>query len=872
MAEYQFRIVDSRGKPVVGAKVTPVSVSAGAGSMSVSDAICTATISDQEGNAHLKFKIDLAAKAVRIPLFEIQEFLILGEPSPPGLNLKIEHPDHPVWNGYVYPNGDKPIVLADSSSVSIRGHRANSDVPLERLYPVLKGRANWSQERGILTLRNLNLSGDGGERWLQVVHVPEEGSALYGDLIDLAALKDKLSEPLVVELKSGVRVTGSVDSKIPRPIRNGIVLGQITNHRGAAGFNQMSIKQAIESDGTFVIDSLPRGTDLQVVALCEGWVSRTPPVAELKEYGERYGFANSNFDERNNSHLIGPFIRLEGESISPVIAMIPTTTCEVTVLDRDEAPLPGVAIIVSPGQLWHDMGSNMLWMGGDSLESIRAKLEDPAREISPASFNGPTSYRGETDSQGRVTISGLPSQIDPNGRKVQFAFMGSKEGYRFSNGLLYGPIQSMEIRRGEQGKITLHMERDPEYRASVGESKPAEEKPNPAPVPEVKDEKSDVGGDGKVGVAAAGLTAETVVARVGDTEIRAREVLEAIAPQLKQLRLSVERLRKSSSESQYTDLLKQVRQIQEDQIKKRLPDMVEIRLLSLAMTDHLKTLNQSQVLEFNKSSDEFLNNSLNRIQSTLTLASRDEVESRLIKEGYDFHVLCEQQREAFLANAFHSQRYLRLNEPTAEKIRAYYDSNLSRYTQAERIVWEAIQFVSERDGNPELPQDLVRQIRSDFEKGRPVDEIVKKHPALIQSISKEDDKKTDLESFSDPNLTRILTVLPIGGVSELRPILGDLQFVRVVNRLPAYVTPFEQCKGEIAELLKKQEAEIEYDKLIEELRGKYPVWTIVNGHPHRKRIESWSWAGMPPPGPVIVWLFSEGDTGLYRSARSRELR
>ena len=105
--------------------------------------------------------------------------------------------------------------------------------------------------------------------------VSEKGTVWFSDSIDL---KQFTSDTIALDLrlKPGTRVVGRLADDVPRPVKNGRVVARIIH--GADSWSNWNwyAKAEIDTDGTFTFDPLPPDENLQMIAICDGWVSCLP--------------------------------------------------------------------------------------------------------------------------------------------------------------------------------------------------------------------------------------------------------------------------------------------------------------------------------------------------------------------------------------------------------------------------------------------------------------------------------------------------------------------------------------------------------------------------------------------------------------------
>lgn len=202
-----------------------------------------------------------------------------------------------------------------------------------------------------------------------------------------------------VKLSAGTRVEGRLDDSVPRPIKNGHVSASIVRsmnpNQWRTRWNWYD-KTPIESDGTFVFESMPTDEVLQMIAVCDGWVPSNP------EEGSVLAFFPSAVGKLKGNFTVPQIVELQGEKVTPVLAMHESTSVKVTVKDPDGQPLSGAKVVMWPNQLWFDSGSQILGDGysqSEFLVKTRAGGFDYDRQIR---------FSSSTDENGVALIKNLP--------------------------------------------------------------------------------------------------------------------------------------------------------------------------------------------------------------------------------------------------------------------------------------------------------------------------------------------------------------------------------------------------------------------------------------------------------------------------------
>lgn len=458
--ELTLHVVDTRRKPVAGAKVIPWAVSSGSGSFSINDKQSWSIKTDAQGVA----RIVLPLKGNDPEARSLQEAARAGIRA---IALLVDHPDHPLWSAYVDSGWDRRITLLESTTVEVRAHRQNEQGALRRLFPVLTGSlysgADWSEHGGVLTIRRVDLDGDEATRWLRIVHVPETGPAWFSDLIDLRRVNYPFR--LDLALKPGVRVEGSLDERVPRPVKNGRIVAEIIDGTDSWSHWTWLASAKIDPDGKFVLESLPAEENLQLIALCDGWVSSSPTAAEVSAYTAEHGPKELNLNYRGREAIfVWPrLFRLKGPAITALMPMHRTADCEMTVVDEAHRPLRDATVSFSPNQAFFNSGSTILGTGIDALGLMRSQIATGKhalifdwRDWRPFA----NVYSAKTNERGNAFVRNLPlpGSNEPTA-PVATSFSVSHSAYASRASELRPPDTKVKLLPGGTAHVTVRLHR-----------------------------------------------------------------------------------------------------------------------------------------------------------------------------------------------------------------------------------------------------------------------------------------------------------------------------------------------------------------------------------------------------------------------------
>jgi hypothetical protein len=444
---HRVTVVDSEFKPVAGAKLKDLGFGTSNGS----------------GMAWLKswpkdFETDAAGVAV-ISVPDVSEVHALGLGGIVRLSFGVKHPTHPVRRVASRTlDSVNPIRLDDPLTLRISAVREGSDSPLTADLFVQTSGYDVRQVTfvdGVLQVDALSPTDPDGGRYLRVIHAPVGEPAWFSDLVDLQQyVDDGGTGQLELKLYQGVRVEGKLADEVPRPVNEGTVSARIVDGANHTHWQWADFAR-LQADGTFVFESLPRETDLQLIAVCDGWASRSPSVAEINQYSRDHGLKLRSPYTATNGVVTASLCRLSGRLVSPVLAMQRTTSCAVTVVNESGKPIGDVEVGFSPNQMWLNIGTTVLGNKWSSLEALR--MRDPAPDVVIARMMADLwkHYAAATGSEGTAIVRALP--------QGRLSFGVQREGYELvpnphAGMRINSPGQSdVDIRAGETARATVTM-------------------------------------------------------------------------------------------------------------------------------------------------------------------------------------------------------------------------------------------------------------------------------------------------------------------------------------------------------------------------------------------------------------------------------
>jgi hypothetical protein len=453
--ELTFHVVSTDQKPVAGARIVPWAVGAGPGSFGFRENLFAPIVTDAEGTARVIFPTDRKDPQVERLLRAVKGGLR-------SIALRVDHPEHPMWSAYLNIGGDHRVTLSEAATVEIRAHRRNESGMLQRLVPVVSqsfySGSDWSEKDGVLTIRRVEMNSAKATRWLRVVHVPEKGPVWFSNLLDLRFKVKQVR--LNLAMQPSVRLEGSLDPHVPRPVKGGRVVAQVIHGSDVWTNWTWGATAEIAPDGTFVLESLPPDEDLQLIALCDGWVSNSPTTDEVQAYAAKHGLSQLQYTGPV-SHFVYPNLyRLEGSILRPIVSMNPTADCEVTVIDDAGRPLPDATVSFWPNQIFFMSGSNIVGTGFDAMKMLRSQIggRKDKPDVDWRRFS--KDYAAKTNERGIALIHNLPVPgAGGRERATEAMFSASHETYASTASLFPAPHANVSLVSGKTGHVTVRLHR-----------------------------------------------------------------------------------------------------------------------------------------------------------------------------------------------------------------------------------------------------------------------------------------------------------------------------------------------------------------------------------------------------------------------------
>ena len=289
----------------------------------------------------------------------------------------------------VPPSGPTQIVLERGGEVQISAVDP-SDRPISEFAVCMAGPFATSQWQPDGQSGRQSRSVKPGKWQTLLVQFQPGDRNLFSNVLPLPVRLGQIIRIRNVKLLPGTVVTGQLSSNVPRPVINGRVYAvSVPQPAGASQVREdpsltWQETVAINPDGTFALPSLPRGGQVQLLSICEGWISKST----LPE---------------NPQSITGQLFDLPSDRRDVTMEMEPTTNINVDVSSGTDRPA-GISVVAHANLWLYKSGLLAHNNFQSSRDTLRVQLGSKTKPM----FHQPFASIAMTDRFGRAQLSGLP--------------------------------------------------------------------------------------------------------------------------------------------------------------------------------------------------------------------------------------------------------------------------------------------------------------------------------------------------------------------------------------------------------------------------------------------------------------------------------
>jgi hypothetical protein len=305
------------------------------------------------------------------------------------ISIMVRHPEFIGMEKHI--DLDKwPETLTMERGASIKVSALGPDGKrVEDVYPLVDNYPNWSFQKGLTSTGSLQ----DGTQSLLIIAPNHANVPLFSKVIKVEADRERAVVLSDILVSPGTRLFGTLPDEIPRPIEDGSVHIQVVlsppeeRAKALEWYDSCSIAK----DGSFEFPSLPGPGQVQVIAICKGWVS--------KRAKKDFFVEGQTFDIKPNEKELK--VDVEMEQTGDII---------VEVMDTEGNSVVGARVGTWPNQKYLSGGSTILAGGLSMMQGIQRQFQ--GKTLWERDEPKTSRFYQVTDEEGRVTLRDIPTDVE----------------------------------------------------------------------------------------------------------------------------------------------------------------------------------------------------------------------------------------------------------------------------------------------------------------------------------------------------------------------------------------------------------------------------------------------------------------------------
>ena len=246
----------------------------------------------------------------------------------------------------------------------------------------------------------------------------------------------------------------------------------------------------------------------------------------------------------------------------------------------------------------------------------------------------------------------------------------------------------------------------------------------------------------------------------------------------------------------------------------------ELRTAALKQLIDRKLVEQ-KIKELNvKVSEEDLRQAIDDIKKQNKL-SQEALEAALRSQGMSFDKYKEQMREQLERIRLMSQEVRAKIQVGERECREYYEANRAKYSGEESFHARHIFFRLKKDApNDEIKQVMAKamNVLQEAKSGKDFVALVKQYSDDPQAATDAGDLGTFKRGEMLSEIEQTVANMKPGEVSDLVTTPAGIHIIKLEERIPGTMKPFEEVKGEIEDYLYRTKSEERFNQWIAELK------------------------------------------------------
>ncbi len=216
-----------------------------------------------------------------------------------------------------------------------------------------------------------------------------------------------------------------------------------------------------------------------------------------------------------------------------------------------------------------------------------------------------------------------------------------------------------------------------------------------------------------------------------------------------------------------------------------------------------------------------------RLMKKYKAKTRSELVQRLAQQGLSL----QQMKRRFSQRVMAAQwvrRQVPEEEVTLDEMLHYYQTHAHEYEYPARARWQEIVIRFGEKRSRQEAYRLLAWIGNQLLRGAPFDQMARQYSEGITAREGGYRDWISQGSLASEQMDRLLFTLPVGHLSPIVELKGELVILRVLERKPAGRRPFLEAQVEIRKKLQEQKRREKLLAYLRRIRQGVPVWTAFD--------------------------------------------
>jgi len=302
-----------------------------------------------------------------------------------------------------------------------------------------------------------------------------------------------------------------------------------------------------------------------------------------------------------------------------------------------------------------------------------------------------------------------------------------------------------------------------------------------------------------------------IAAVVNGTPILVADVLEPFAGQLA-------KAKRAMPPEEFTKQRKQL-------IRQALPQMIDEAVL---MDGAVSQLGADQKEQLEQQLDMLFSQKLEEVKADMGVGTLAELEAKMQQQGTTLSNL----RRAFGRQSL-AQQSMQLHMPavpivTRPELLAEYEKRIDEYKQPAQVQWQQIWVAYDKHGGKNKALSVLDTAIAELKNGTDFATVARQYSDGVMAKDGGNWDWTRKGSLADEEIERMLFELPVGEIGQVVAGKQAYQLVRVAERRPDRVKPFEEVQNDIRQEIVAERQQGVREEVIKKLKKDAVITTMFD--------------------------------------------